>query len=400
MKYALALEGGGAKGAYQAGVINALTDHGYEFNAVVGTSIGALNGAMIAQKKTSKLYELWHSMYFSQLFDFDDESVDEIINKRFTLQLIRHTSKKIWESIKNKGIESDKMIEYIRENIDEDLLRSSDIEYGLMTYNLSQRKAEALFKNDIEKGMIADYVFASANFPLFERQKINDMTYIDGGIYDNLPINMLIDKGYRKIIAIKTGSKARVQKVNHSHNISIDYIAPTKKPARVLEFTKEIIEHAMIIGYYDGLRYIHNLMGERYYIADFSRKKFYRDLLSFSENSYKKICEIIDVKYSDDKFICIANIVKKYIKIFSLNKDSDTIIVFIDFLENLADYLNIERLAIYSIDQLIFLINENINNITTTVDEEDFFLRKNIFILIKSFINKKQKTPKSINILS
>ena len=36
MKYGLALEGGGAKGAYQIGVVKALLDEGYEFEAVVG----------------------------------------------------------------------------------------------------------------------------------------------------------------------------------------------------------------------------------------------------------------------------------------------------------------------------------------------------------------------------
>ncbi|MFR0795218.1 MAG: patatin-like phospholipase family protein [Oscillospiraceae bacterium] len=45
--YGLALEGGGAKGAYQIGAWKALREAGIHFSAVSGTSVGALNGAMI-----------------------------------------------------------------------------------------------------------------------------------------------------------------------------------------------------------------------------------------------------------------------------------------------------------------------------------------------------------------
>ncbi|MBQ7895822.1 MAG: patatin-like phospholipase family protein, partial [Oscillospiraceae bacterium] len=46
-EYALALEGGGAKGAYQIGVWQALREAGIKIKAVAGTSVGALNGAMM-----------------------------------------------------------------------------------------------------------------------------------------------------------------------------------------------------------------------------------------------------------------------------------------------------------------------------------------------------------------
>ena len=45
----LVLEGGGAKGSYQIGVCKALAELGLEVGGVAGTSIGALNGAMIVQ---------------------------------------------------------------------------------------------------------------------------------------------------------------------------------------------------------------------------------------------------------------------------------------------------------------------------------------------------------------
>ena len=48
--YAIALEGGGAKGAYEIGAWKALEEAGIKYNAVSGTSVGALNGALMAMR--------------------------------------------------------------------------------------------------------------------------------------------------------------------------------------------------------------------------------------------------------------------------------------------------------------------------------------------------------------
>ncbi len=60
--YGLALEGGGVRGAFHVGAVKALLEEGYEFGGVTGTSIGALNGAMIAQGDFEAGYKLWESM--------------------------------------------------------------------------------------------------------------------------------------------------------------------------------------------------------------------------------------------------------------------------------------------------------------------------------------------------
>ena len=60
MNIGLCLCGGGAKGAYQAGVIKALYDRGInKFNAISGTSIGAINGYFIFTDNVEKLEEMW-----------------------------------------------------------------------------------------------------------------------------------------------------------------------------------------------------------------------------------------------------------------------------------------------------------------------------------------------------
>ena len=63
-KVGLVLSGGGAKGAYQAGVTRALAEAGIEADVVAGASIGALNGAMVASTSdmamaAERLHQVW-----------------------------------------------------------------------------------------------------------------------------------------------------------------------------------------------------------------------------------------------------------------------------------------------------------------------------------------------------
>ena len=71
--YALALEGGGARGAYQVGVWKALAEKGIGFNAVSGTSVGALNGAMFAMGELDKAMDIWQNIAFSKVMNVDEE---------------------------------------------------------------------------------------------------------------------------------------------------------------------------------------------------------------------------------------------------------------------------------------------------------------------------------------
>jgi predicted acylesterase/phospholipase RssA len=58
---ALVLSGGGARGAYEAGVVTALCER-EEFEIISGTSIGAINAALTAQGATDRLRTLWRSV--------------------------------------------------------------------------------------------------------------------------------------------------------------------------------------------------------------------------------------------------------------------------------------------------------------------------------------------------
>ena len=71
--YAIALEGGGARGAYEIGVWKALDEAGIRFDAVAGTSVGALNGAMMAMGDLEKAIACWENIRLSQVIRLTPE---------------------------------------------------------------------------------------------------------------------------------------------------------------------------------------------------------------------------------------------------------------------------------------------------------------------------------------
>jgi len=69
-KLGLGLEGGGAKGAYSMGAIKACQDRGVAFNIIAGTSVGALNGAIVAANVIEEGCSLWGSLAFGRVARF------------------------------------------------------------------------------------------------------------------------------------------------------------------------------------------------------------------------------------------------------------------------------------------------------------------------------------------
>ena len=103
--YAVALEGGGAKGAYEAGVWKALEEAGVKYNAVAGTSVGALNGAMMASRDLETALHLWENVKFSQVFDADDEQMKKIYDGDLEGLDIKGLLKDVVEIVKDGGLD-------------------------------------------------------------------------------------------------------------------------------------------------------------------------------------------------------------------------------------------------------------------------------------------------------
>ena len=64
--YAIALEGG-----YEIGVWQALDEAGIKYNAVSGTSVGALNGGLMAMRDLPRAIDAWNNMKLGKVIELD-----------------------------------------------------------------------------------------------------------------------------------------------------------------------------------------------------------------------------------------------------------------------------------------------------------------------------------------
>ena len=101
--YALALEGGGAKGAYQIGAWKALREAGVKINAVAGTSVGALNGALIVMGDLDKAEDIWKNIRYSQVMDVDDDTMARLLKGSVKLDELDAVARQMVDVIKNRG---------------------------------------------------------------------------------------------------------------------------------------------------------------------------------------------------------------------------------------------------------------------------------------------------------
>lgn len=74
---AVVFSGGGAKGGYQIGAWKALREMDFHPDIVTGTSVGALNGALMALDKFDEALEIWENMGMSRVFSQFVERTDE-----------------------------------------------------------------------------------------------------------------------------------------------------------------------------------------------------------------------------------------------------------------------------------------------------------------------------------
>lgn len=258
----LVLAGGGVKGAYQVGAYFAFQKCGIKIDGVVGTSIGSFNAALIAAGEEEKLYNFWKNVSVGELLNFNSKYIDSVNSKEKFKELI-YGIEQMSMIVKSKGISTSNLKNILDEMINEEKIRKSSMDYGLVTVRVKDLKPMYLFKEDMKPGKISEYILASCNLPIFKKEKIIDNNYyIDGGFYDNNPVNMLVKKGYKKIYSIDLQSIGLKQK---SKNESIvTRITPSRFLGSMLSVDKKKINDNIKLGYYDTLKVLKKYDGYNY----------------------------------------------------------------------------------------------------------------------------------------
>lgn len=183
MNIGLVLEGGGMRGLYTAGILDAMLDKNFQVNGIIGVSAGALFGVSYVSKQRGR------SLRYNQKYASDP----------------RYMS---FKSLITTGNFVNKDFAYYElplklDVFDEEAFSKSKIDFYATVTNVQTGKPEYL--KIINATIQIEELRASSSLPFCSKiVKINDKLYLDGGISDAIPVNKCLEMGYDKVIVITT----------------------------------------------------------------------------------------------------------------------------------------------------------------------------------------------------
>ena len=258
---ALVLGGGGAKGAYEIGAIEALHELGIQAGSVFGTSIGALNAAMYAQGDIARARALWESLRLDDLLTPESLELADDAEALFD-----HPEKMldfITRYAQRKGLDTTPLRELMRACVDEEKARRSAVHLGVVATKFPSMQMVEKRLEDMEDGSLCDWLMAScACFPAFPMERIGEDRYIDGGVCDNVPVDMAVRSGAKNIIALDIGRNP--SHTQYARRPNVVYIRTAHPLGGLLNFDPETSRRNIILGYNDTMRAFGRLRGTRY----------------------------------------------------------------------------------------------------------------------------------------
>ncbi len=178
-KVALVLGSGGARGTAHIGVIREILSQGYEISSISGTSMGAMVGGIYACGKLDE-YEEW-------ICKLDKRSVLNLVD--FTLS-------------KNGLMKADKFINELKKFIPDINIEDLPISYSAIATDLINTKEKVFIT-----GSLWDAIRASISIPFFIKPaKIDNISYVDGGVLNPVPINRVKRENGDILIAVDVNS--------------------------------------------------------------------------------------------------------------------------------------------------------------------------------------------------
>lgn len=378
--YGLVLGGGGAKGSYEIGVWKALRELEIPLIAVAGTSVGALNGAMIVQDDYEKAYDLWTSISVETIISMNKE-----ISDLDSHQKAEETMRLIKAAINSGGLDVTPLKKLLTMAVNEDKIRKSHMDFGIVTFSLTDRKPMAMFKEEIPEGEMVDYLLASASFPAFKPMEIGGKKFIDGAVYDNLPVSLMLQKKIYNVISVDVSGVGRVRKVKDK-DLNLIQIKNSENLGPMLVFDMERARRNIEIGYYDTMKVFGRYKGKYYYFTDT------RNDIRLDENHIKLVYRFLgidwDKRFSPQNKFIIYKLIRVLKSYSSERKFRNTDGVVSAAAEISAEVMGIERCREYSLNELIDIIIEQYNlkkadialaDFSKIIDEDIWSINENSF---------------------
>lgn len=253
--------GGGAKGAYQTGVLKALKELGLlnTICAASGTSIGGISVALLSGSTPEKAWDEWKSFEGMSFLDEDDNGFD--LSKYGDGIFSRESLLKIIDSC-----------------VDYDNIINSDIPlYVAVCYKDVNNSEQVRYVklNGLDKDYIRKYLMATSAIPVvYDHVDIDGVLYFDGGLLDNTPIKPLYELGIEDIVVVSNDnhystdksqfSGCNITDITPSASLDMDMVTGTID----LNSTNAIFR--LWLGYYDAKAILQARMEGRQ-VPDISR---------------------------------------------------------------------------------------------------------------------------------
>lgn len=181
----LVLSGGGAMGALQAGLLSVLVRHGFKPGRIVGTSVGALNGAFLAfypdEAGIERLLDIWRSLENDRYITFNPLSMAYRVASR-QLSLFNN--------------------EFLQRLVEEHTV-TDDFAATKVPLHITATNLNTGGKHVFTEGPVSLAVLASTAIPgAFSPVEIDGVSYVDGGVTANLDLETACALGSREILGI------------------------------------------------------------------------------------------------------------------------------------------------------------------------------------------------------
>jgi NTE family protein len=174
---ALVLSGGGAKGAYEAGVAAVLLEHGVPIRLVAGSSAGALNAALIADGRRDQLEALWRGLSRERVYSLrSGVFLAGLLPGWLTLRALDRAG---------SLFDPQPLRELIDGALDLERIRASPVRLLVITTDLARREAR-LFDN---RTVTREALMAAAAVPgAFPAVDVDGTLLVDGGLTGRAPV--------------------------------------------------------------------------------------------------------------------------------------------------------------------------------------------------------------------
>lgn len=393
MKKGLVLCGGGSKGSYEMGAWTALEELGIKFDIVTGTSIGCLNAAMYTQHAYDRCLELWNKIEVGMImesgFNFENFSIRSALKRK--TDLIDFFSSYLY----NFGANIKPFWNLMDEYIFEDKIINSDVTFGICCARFPSKKGVEVVANNLKPELIKQYICASAScFPVFPVCKIGKESFIDGGYYDNLPINFALDLGATDLVVVDLSEK--ITHKEYYNKPFIKYICPNRSLGGFMLFDRNKIKCNMTLGYNDTMKCFGKYIGYRYTfekstLCELNCRRFIIDIsriISFNRKEGLKMYSKLES--NQDALQILEEYTNKPLK------DFDYVL---RAAEITAELLEIDYLKVYNLNEFLKIIFDNIIEIdlSSVLDgyyslkankRNDFLFKANDKLVLKYLSNK------------